>query len=233
MGPVELAAVTAGNNPAAWSPIPASDREAVESGFAALIGPQYEPQVQTIVDAVAVAHHSLSRATLAGYVEIGEWLTRLWSRTDTGCWLRLFRDSYHPIERPLPFSRQQAEAFMRIAHDAALANPKNWDKLPDSWRIADEILRAVKKLNAPVQALIDDGRIHRAITRAEIQAFAPVSKKRVRPTPDVTLDTMEQAAATYLAAGKDPRALIRWCRGLADRVEDQLRKAADATNRDA
>jgi hypothetical protein len=218
-----------GNNPSA---IPAPDRDAVEAAFAGVTGPGPEqaPQVQLVVDAIRGAEVALGRATLAGYVELGDWLHRLWDRTPTGTWLRLFKDSEHPITRPLRLSRQQAEAFTRIARDPIVSNPKNWDKLPSSWRIADTIIRTAKEMNQSAQDLIDSGRVHRHVTRAEVEAFAAPGRKKRRPRPitkPVTIEDVEDVHKLYLDAGGDVRALITHLRQRADVLEDELALARE------
>src|SRR5260370_21848401 len=150
------------NNLEGWSPIPKADRVAVKRALAGLRAPMGDGPLQRAVTALGAAHMHLVRSTLAGYVEMGLWLYTLWTHTPTRQWLRCFSDSPNPITHPLPLSRQQVEAFMRLAREPALLDQANWSRLPRGWPVMDAILRAAKRRRHSVQAVLDSGTIHPA-----------------------------------------------------------------------
>ena len=104
--------------------------------------------------------------------ELGGWLLYLCERTTHGLWLRAFRDSKDPLGEPLPMSRQQADAFMRLAREPAVLDPRNWERLPRGWTVVDAIVRGARRSRQPVQALLDYGTVHRNMTRSQAQALA-------------------------------------------------------------
>ena len=69
-------------------------------------------------------------------------------------------------------SRQQADAFMRLAREPAVLDPRNWERLPRGWTVVDAIVRGARRSRQPVQALLDDGTVHRNMTRSQAQALA-------------------------------------------------------------
>jgi hypothetical protein len=170
----------ANNHVERWSAIPDENRQAVKRSLAcfaqpALLAASGGPApFQEAVRTLGAAHAQLARATLhtlAGYLEFGGWLLTLSRRAPKGLWLRAFRDSKDPLAETLPISRQQAEAFMRFAQEPAIVNPANWEHLPPGWTVLDAVLRATRRSDQPLKALIDNRTIHPGMTRREAQAL--------------------------------------------------------------
>ena len=195
------------NNLERWSPIPAANRLAVQQALARfahparLQRPRCRAPFQTAVRALGAPYGHLVRSTLAGYCELGSWLLYLCEHTRHGLWLRAFRDSKDPVEEPLPMTRQQAEAFMRLAREPAVLDPRNWERLPRGWTVVDAIVRGARRSRQPVQDLINAGTVHPAMTRSEAQALAvaPSPRAERRQSAEWNLDRALSAvvAAVY------------------------------------
>jgi len=76
-------------------------------------------------------------------------------------WLEMLEEH----EGSLPFRRSKAEGLMKIARNRVLINPNNIGKLPDHWATLTDLTQI--RDDDRLQKLIDDGKIHPEMTRAD------------------------------------------------------------------
>jgi hypothetical protein len=213
-----------------WSPIPESDRVAVKRALWCLSHPALlaaggpEP-IQAAVSALGAAYAHLTRTTIAGWIELSTFLRDLRATIPKGQWLRCFGDSRDPLAETLPYSRQQAETFIRFLAQPAVLDPANWGRLPSGWTVVDTIQRAAKKSGQSVQALIDDGTIHRDMTRSEaVSKIVPAATARGDRSAAALLDKVRVAIQRYVAfsGGASLRELTELLRTAADELDHDL-----------
>jgi len=95
--------------------------------------------------------------------------------------------------------------------------------MPQGWTVVDTIVRAAKKSGQSVQALIDDGTIHRDMTRSEaVSTIVPAETAR-RDRSAALLDNVRGAIERYVKFSGGPlRELTAFLRTVADELDHDL-----------
>ena len=167
-------------------------------------------EAQRVADAFRLPIHTVGRATIAGYLEYGDWLIRLQEKVPHGFWLMLFKDAAAAgLARPLPISSKVAQAYMRIARNPILSNPDILDELPPHWRTLQTLTRVPDTL---LNDALSRGRIHPGMQRAEAEALIPRATSAAswamrEPAPRISNDIQPvvDAARRVLATTGDTR----------------------------
>jgi hypothetical protein len=177
-------------------------------------------EAQRIADAFRPPLVTVGRATVAGFLEYGDWLARLQERVSPGIWLSLFTDARgaHALDvpRPIPISSKQAQALLRIVKHPTLSNPDIIDQLPPHWRTLDTLTRVPL---TELDAALTRGTVHARMERAEAEALLPPRVERPRPAPaDRLAGELDQWAARAVELS-NAAAIVRMLRALAERLE--------------
>ncbi len=159
-----------------YSPLSPQQRQRVEAAITRLdeSTPPTPERLQRAVIPLRDALERVERVALTGYLEIGRWLVRLKERTPHGAFLSLFSGAKNALDLPLPMDIKKAQALMRVAQHPVLGDPRNWKALPTAnWRTMDDLARLGQVCD--LDGLIRSGRVHRNVSRREVQALSPLS----------------------------------------------------------
>jgi hypothetical protein len=174
------------------------------------------------------------RITLATWIFFGWVLIRAKAALAHGQFLALFQGEKTQLPVPLSLTEKDGQKLMRLARDPELVDPKILDNIPQSFHLADDLLRLKRKLGTTLKQLIEERKVHRHTRSKDIEALADGQSLTLSARYDPDDNPLGTFKATYR------QALTRYFQQDGDRAvlfqflaEDLARLKAADTKDDA
>jgi hypothetical protein len=195
-----------------WTSIEKRDIRHVEQALRRLSehGPSPE-RCRQFVAAIRPAMQTAANAYHANKGILAQWLMCAKALVGASAWMMLFKTP-DGLDSPMPVTLPQAEALVRIAKNPMLMDPRNFDRLPGSWRTEDELDRLARLDGYDLQAGLDQNEIRPSWSHLDVEKFRTSIGKHPRTgRPRAKSDPLaevEAAARRVLSHYREPHELI-------------------------